>query len=150
MRETRVAYQRFGILCVLGYVALSWAFRFDLRRGEQIASLVYPFDTFSMYARVSDARVGHLLLIDERGEAHRVLSFTTFECRWPVETPACVDHSIKYHDDDLMHHIASNAGTGGTPMQLIRRSWRVRPDGPPVPLEDCTLAQCRVAPEPSR
>src|SRR5260221_9351086 len=38
----RASRRRFGALCVLAYVALSWAARFDMRRGEQIASLFYP------------------------------------------------------------------------------------------------------------
>jgi hypothetical protein len=42
--------RRFGVLCVLAHVALAWMVRFDLRRGDQIASLAYPLDTSSMYA----------------------------------------------------------------------------------------------------
>src|SRR5947207_13892919 len=41
---------RFGTLCVLGHVLLSWLVRFDMRLGQQLASLVYPFDPFWMYA----------------------------------------------------------------------------------------------------
>src|SRR5439155_14545328 len=42
IRDDRV---RFGTLCVLGYVLLSWLVRFDMRLGQQIASLAYPLDT---------------------------------------------------------------------------------------------------------
>ena len=45
------------MLCVLGYVALAWAVRFDLPQGDQIASLVYPLDTFSMYAQAPSPRM---------------------------------------------------------------------------------------------
>ncbi|MFN8644264.1 MAG: hypothetical protein U0802_22370 [Candidatus Binatia bacterium] len=66
---------RFGILCLLGYVALAWAVRFDLRLGGQIASLVYPLDTFSMYARPAGRDTSILLARTADGGVHAVTEF---------------------------------------------------------------------------
>ena len=80
----RRTHLRFGILCVLGYVALSWAVRFDMRRGEQIASLLYPLDTFSMYAPIPGESMSHLLIRDGQGAIHRVTAFRSFDCAEPA------------------------------------------------------------------
>jgi len=139
---------RFGVLCLLGYVALSWSARFDMRRGEQIASLVYPLDTFSMYSRVWNRRISHMLVRDSGGEVHRVISFRTFDCDSTIATSdsRCAKESaIAYHDDDLIHFIQGHAGAGGEPVELIRRTWNLREGATPALLEDCVITTCRVA-----
>lgn len=150
MYGSRTSHIRFGVLCVLAYVAASWLVRFDLPRGNRIASLVYPFDTFSMYARVPTDRIGHLLLRDDAGAVYRITSFTSFDCEWPDVAADCVDYSIAYHEDDLLDHIDSHAGSGRSPLVLIRRTWQIQAGRAPRFLDDCELALCRVSPEVPR
>jgi hypothetical protein len=142
------AHLRFGLLCLLAYVALSWAVRFDMRRGPQSASLVYPLDTFSMYAPLPDQQVSHLLVRDAQGRTYGVTTFAAFECA-DLDTPEalrCADtHAIAYHRDDLLHYVRSHAGPGDTPVELIARSWRVRRGEPATHVADCVVARCRVS-----
>ena len=140
---------RFAILCVLGYVALSWAVRFDMRLGEDNASLVYPLDTFSMYARMPGEDRSHLLVRDANGEVHRVTAFRSFHCNEPIIGPGarCADkHGIEYHFEDLARYIQEHAGPGELPVELITRTWIVRSGAPVVRDSDCLIAHCDVSP----
>jgi hypothetical protein len=131
---------------VLAYVALSWAGRFDMRLGEQIASLVYPLDTFSMYARMPAAQESHLLVRDHEGVVHRVTDFRSFDCAEPLTgTDARCPHGIPYHYEDLTRYIESHAGPGEREVELIARTWTLEPGAPPAPTSDCVVAHCRVA-----
>jgi hypothetical protein len=144
----RAVHLRFGILCVLGYVALSWAVRFDMRRGAQIASLLYPLDTFSMYAPMPGELMSHLLIRDGQGAVHRVTAFRSFDCAEPVTGNAaqCADkHGIEYHYDDLTNYIQSHAGPGESDVELITRTWEVRRGAPPTQTSDCIIAHCKVS-----
>ena len=143
----RAAHLRFGIVCVLVYVTLSWAVRFDMRRGEQIASLVYPLDTFSMYAEAPREYMSHLLIRDAQGVVHRVTAFRSFDCAEPLIGSAarCADmHGIEYHFDDLINYIQGHVGTGESDVELISRTWKIRPRERPVQTSDCVIAHCRV------
>jgi hypothetical protein len=140
--------RRFGVLCVLGYVMLSWSVRSDMRRGDHIASLVYPLDTFSMYARVPGGEMSLLLVRDARGTVHQVTAFRRFDCDEPVvsSTGRCADrHRIAYHDEDLTRYIREHAGPGDTEVDVVLRSWQVRPGSSPVHESDCVIAHCRVS-----
>src|SRR5215470_4311994 len=142
------AQVRFGILCLLGYVALSWAVRFDMRRGDQIASLVYPLDTFSMYAPAPGTYISHLLIRDGHGTVHRISAFRAFDCGELVTgRPArCADeHSIAYHYDDLIRYIETHRGAGGADATLISRTWQVRAGEAPVQTSECVIAHCKVS-----
>ena len=144
----RTSQRRFGALCVLGYVALSWAVRFDMRRGEQIASLLYPFDTFSMYAPNPGRYMSHLLIRDAHGGVHRVTAFRAFDCPEPLTGSAapCDDqHGIEYHYDDLIHYIQNHRGAGEADAALITRTWQVRSGAPPLHTSDCVIAHCKVS-----
>ncbi len=144
-----MSQRHFGILCVLGYVALSWAVRFDMRRGEQIASLLYPLDTFSMYAPIPGAYMSHLLMRDATGEVHRVMAFRAFDCAEPVTgngAPCADEHGIEYHYDDLIHYIESHRAAGEMNADLITRTWQVRSGAAPVHTSDCVIAHCKVSP----
>jgi hypothetical protein len=141
--------RRFGILCVLVYVVLSWVVRFDTRRGEQNASLAYPLDTFSMYAVVPEEYMSHLLIRDARGEVHRVTAFRAFDCAEPVtgSAAACADErGIEYHYDDLVRYIQGHSGGGEQDVALISRTWRIRAGAAPERTADCVIAHCRVSP----
>jgi hypothetical protein len=144
----RRAPRRFGVLCLLAYVALSWAMRFDMRLGEQIISLVYPLDTFSMYARMPPAYESHLLVRDRQGTVHRVMDFRSFDCAGPLTGPAvpCAGaHGIPYHFEDLIRYVESHPGPGQLDAELITRTWELHAGAAPVPVSDCVLAACRVA-----
>ena len=77
---------RFAILCVLGY-------------GEGNASIVYPLDTFSMYARMPGEDRSHLLVRDASGTVHRVTAFRWIEkakSRTPG-TPEALTFMVEMH-----------------------------------------------------
>jgi hypothetical protein len=140
--------RRFGILCVLGYVLLSWAFRFDMDRGEQIASLIYPLDTFSMYAQVPSPQVSHLLVRDPQGTVYPVTTFQSFDCDEPVTgvpTRCSESRPIRYLFEDLARHIASHPGAGTEDVELILRTWSMRPGAPATLASDCVVSHCRVS-----
>jgi hypothetical protein len=138
--------RRFGVLCLLAYVALSWTVRFDMRLGEQIASLIYPLDTFSMYARMPAPEESHLVVRDHQGGVHRVMDFRSFDCGEPLTGTATeCPRGIPYHYDDLTRYIDSHPGPGEWEVELITRTWELRPGAPPLPAADCVIAHCRVA-----
>ena len=141
--------RRFGILLILAYVALSWAARFDMGLGEQIASLVYPLDTFSMYAGPAGGRIGHLLVRGASGEIHRVRDFAAYQCDAELKrgTSACTNQpGFAYHYDDLVRYIDAHAGSGAIPVDLVYRTWRLRESEPPSVEADCVISHCMVAP----
>lgn len=145
-RATRL--RRFGILCMLTYVALSWAVRFDMRRGDQIASLVYPLDTFSMYAYRPAEHIHHLLVRDRQGVARRVTFYRSYQCEEPVRGDAvrCADRrGYQYHYDDLTNYIVDHPGPGDVDVELISRTWEVLPGSAPRHTEDCVISRCRVS-----
>ncbi len=140
---------RFGVLCILAYVALSWSIRFDMPLGRQIASLVYPLDTFSMYAGPAGGSISHLLIRDGQGAVHRVTDFRSIDCAEPIDRSVarCADRSgYAYHYDELAEYIAQHGGPGVTPVELIYRTWEMRAGAPPAIDPDCVVAHCRVTP----
>ena len=140
--------RRFGILLILAYAALSWAARFDMGLGEQIASLVYPLDTFSMYAGPPGDRIGHLLVRDQAGEIHRVRDFAAYSCDAELKRGAtsCADQpGFAYHYDDLVRYIDGHSGSGAIPVDLIFRTWRLQQSKPPSVEADCVISHCMVA-----
>jgi hypothetical protein len=147
-RAARSRRRRFGLLCLLGYVALSWAVRFDMPEGEQIASLLYPLDTFSMYAEVPGQEISYLLIRDAQGMVHRVTEFRSFDCVEPVagSTARCSDRrGFQYHDRELIQHIERHAGPGNSDAELIFRTWHVRSGAGAVHVADCVVSRCKVS-----
>ena len=136
---------------MLGYVALSWAVRFDLGRdadrSTQIASLLYPLDTFSMYAEIPGGEMSYLLIRDAQKTVHQVTEYRSFDCDEPIARSArCSDRRpILYLYRDLVRHIESHAGPGTSEVELIFRTWSVRPGKPTVQTSDCVVAHCRVS-----
>ncbi|MCX4243660.1 hypothetical protein [Paraliomyxa miuraensis] len=142
------SHLRFGILCALSYLMVSWVVRFDMVRGTQIASLVYPFDTFSMYSTMPEAQSSHLLARDERGDVHSITSFRSFDCDAPIDSraSACGTRAtIQYLDDDLVDYIQTHPGSGSSQVDIIRRTWMVFAGRPPRPSGDCVITACRVS-----
>lgn len=147
-RRWRLDRRRFGFLCALGYIALAWAVRFDMRLGDQMASLLYPLDTFSMYAGPPGEYVSHPLVRDQDGSVHRITSYRVFACDDPVTRPAarCVnDSGYAYLYDDLAHYIEAHPGAGEADVELIYRTWEVRAGAAPTPISDCVIARCKAS-----
>ena len=108
-------HRRFGALCVLGYVALSWTARFDMRLHEQDMSLLYPLDTFSMYARPPGEDRSLLLVRTADGVVHPVTDFRAFACAEPIlgSGARCAEtRGIRYHFEELARYIETHSGTG--------------------------------------
>jgi len=142
------AQLRFGVLCILGYVALSWAVRFDMRLGSQIASLVYPLDTFSMYSRMPVEDRSHLLVRDARGLVYRVTDFRSYHCEEPITGPSArcaTKRGIPYHFADLADYIQNHAGSGDLDVELITRTWELHSGAPPQQTSDCVITHCKVS-----
>ncbi len=140
---------RFGTLCVLAYVALSWSLRVDMRLGNQMASLVYPLDTFSMYANAPGDRASRLLIRDAHGAIHHIEDFRSYDCAEPVtgSEVRCADRlGIDYIHEKLTRYIETHRGAGERDVELIGRTWIIRPGQPPLRESDCVVAHCRVSP----
>lgn len=145
----RRVLRRFGLLCALAYVVLAWAVRFDMAAGRQIASLIYPLDTFSMYAGLPYEEIGYLLVRDADGGVREITRLTAFDCDGPVRGPAarCAEqHQIAYLRDDLTRYIEAHPGPGVTPVELVVRVWRLQHGAAAVHVSDCVVTTCRVAP----
>jgi hypothetical protein len=136
--DTPPSQLRFGILCILAYVALSWAVRFDMRLGAQIASLVYPLDTFSMYAGMPGEDASHLLVRDAAGQVHRVTAFRSYTCVDPIVRPAA-------RCTDQRGIIQRHAGAGDIDVELIIRNWKLHNGSSPEHTADCVVTRCRVS-----
>lgn len=139
--------RRFAALCLLAYVALAWAARFDMRLGQQIASLVYPLDTFSMYSSMPEQDRSFVLVRDRQGGVHRVTDFRAFACDAPLTGPAArctAQRGIPYLHEGVVRHIERHAGPGDEEVELITRTWTFEP-GEPIATADCVVARCRVA-----
>jgi hypothetical protein len=135
------------VLCVLGYVALAWAVRFDLPQGDQIASLVYPLDTFSMYAQAPSPQMSYMLIRDSGG-VHQITDFRSFDCSGSVTgdvAPCAGGRPIQYLHDDQIHYIQDHRGSGGDDAELVIRTWQLQPGAPVLQTADCVVAQCRVS-----
>ena len=145
---TRARHLRFGALCVLGYIALSWTARFDMRLNEADTSLLYPLDTFSMYARPPGEDRSLLLVRTNDGTVHQVTDFRAFACAEPITGSAarCAERrGIQYHFDDLTRYIETHPGSGDIAIELITRTWKIEPGKAPVHEADCVVARCQVA-----
>jgi hypothetical protein len=122
--------------------------RFDMRLGQQIASLVYPLDTFSMYGSMPSERESRLLVRDANGVVHRIQDFRSFECAEPLTGNAvrCRDRpGINYLWEELIHEVESHPGPGESDVELIYRTWELRAGAPPVQIPDCVVAHCKVS-----
>lgn len=152
LQDARVDRLRFGVICVLGYVTLSWALLFDMRRGLQCASLIYPLDTFSMYAYVPPPDVASLLLRDAGGNIRRIKEMRSYHCADPVSGPEarCADKPVfKFHSDAMTRYIRKHqgpGGPGGLEAELLVRTFALRPGAAPVQTSDCVISRCRVSP----
>ena len=145
----RTSQIRFGVLCMLGYVVLSWAVRFDMRLGGQIASLIYPLDTFSMYAGMPTEDRSHLLIRDQQGYVYRITAFRSFDCGAAIDTAgaACAERrGIPYMVEDFAHYIRMHPGPGHLDVDVIARTWELHAGAAPTQVDDCVVTRCKVSP----
>jgi hypothetical protein len=143
----RLSQRRFGVLCLLGYVVLAWSVRFDMRLGQQIASLVYPLDTFSMYGRMPGRDSSYPMLRDGNGTEYRITDFSAFTCREPITGSAaqCADQrGIPYHYEEMAEYIRHHPGAGDLEVELLTRTWEIRAGSAPRVSGDCVIAHCTV------
>jgi hypothetical protein len=143
---------RFGIIIAAAFVAISWAARFDSELGRKTRSLVYPFDTFSMYA-IGQHTASHIVVLYEGGVVRGVESYERFDCptgfeleRAVCDAPVGTYSRVAYLERKALLHIREHGGAGEREVRVVRRVWSVPEDGPPVRLADCELATCRVSP----
>lgn len=131
-------------IVLLGYVGVS--------RG---VGDLYPFSTFSMYARSGREAVSRIVARTADGQAHPVRAFTDWSCDGPIKPrparcEALGDFDACYLDtEDLVHLEAHRAPDGGDaagaePVELTRRVWRFRGAPGPLTSEDCLLHRCRA------
>lgn len=147
--STRSSQRRFGALLVLAYVFLSWLVRFDMRLGGQIASLVYPLDTFSMYAGAPGEDRSHLLIRDRQGAVHRITAFRSFDCAATVDAAgiACAERrGIPYMVEDFARYIETHRGAGDLEVEVIARTWELHAGAAPTQVDDCVVTRCKVSP----
>ncbi|HXT01462.1 MAG TPA: hypothetical protein VN915_12350 [Elusimicrobiota bacterium] len=147
--DARGGRRRFGVLCVLGYVALSWAMLFDMRRGPQCASLVYPLDTFSMYAQIPAPEVASLVLRDANGGIRRIKDMRSYECEDPLSGPEarCAGAPLyRFNSDALLRYVRKHKGPGALDAELLVRTFALKPGEAPVQESECVLSRCKVSP----
>jgi len=119
-----------------------------MRLGQQIASLIYPLDTFSMYARMPVEDRSLLLVRDQQGTVHHVTAFRTFDCLEEIARGAseCRERfGIQYFYEDLLRYIESHRGAGDLEVELITRTWELRAGAAPEQTEDCIITRCKVS-----
>ena len=120
-----------------------------MARGTQIASLLYPFDTFSMYSTVPGHEGSFLLARDEQGQVHDITSYRSFDCTVPIDTAQSICNAsptIQYLDDDVADYVKTHPGGGAQRVDIIRRTWVIAAGQPPRESGDCVIAECRVSP----
>jgi hypothetical protein len=139
---------RFGLIVLLGYVAIAWAARFDTAYGAHNASIAYPFDTYSMYAGVPVRSASAILVRDAEGTVERVSAFRSFQCEATAgawrEHCAVAGAGLDYLDDDAEAYVRAHSGQGGEPVEIIRRTWTIPEASEPVRAEDCVIVACEA------
>jgi hypothetical protein len=101
-----------------------------------------------MYARLPGEDRSLLLVRTADGTVHQVTEFRAFTCAEPIVGSGahCADtRGILYHFEDLARYIETHPGTGDLDVDLITRTWDIKPGKPPARVADCVLTRCRVA-----
>jgi hypothetical protein len=116
---------------------------------------LYPFSVFDMYSS-HVASASRVLARDAGGRAAEVTRFDGWQCDAPVDVSAARCAALPrfdytpYKDEELAGWVRQHAApptspppASAAPVDLIRRIWRLTPDGDRV--EDCLLHHCRAA-----
>ena len=139
---------KFSLVCFLAYTAIAWVVRFDSRIGPHDNSLIYPFDTFSMYSKAHKGKKTAIVMVDSKQNAFSVEDFTSIKCQatGSLQQSSCFQHyGTPYILRNIEQHIRWNTGAGTEPVKLVQRSWDVNPTGPTRHLSDCVLDTCMVS-----
>ena len=139
---------KFSLACFLAYTAIAWIVRFDSRIGPHDNSLIYPFDTFSMYSKAHKGKKTAVIMVDTEKNTFSVNSFTSIKCQTTgnlEQSPCFQNYGAPYKLRDIEQHIRWNTGKGSKSVKLIQRAWEVNPTGPTKHISDCVLATCMVS-----
>jgi hypothetical protein len=149
---------RFASLAFVAYLAVAWIVRFDTPEGPHNASIVYPFDTFSMYAEVLPDVASALVVRGADGTIDSVSAFEGLECSrdgatilrddGALDEGPCTPStgtSIRYLDGDAAAYLRTHASAGSETVELLRRTWRIPRGGAALAPDDCVVASCRAA-----
>lgn len=123
-----------------GYFAVAFAVR-DL----------YPFSTFAMYAGAPPSRApSRVIARDAAGGVHEVDELVAWRCdgEAPPDRTSCLDEgsyaTTTYLDRAASDWIAAHPGSGGAPVDVVRRIYRLADGGGPPIARDCVLRRCRA------
>lgn len=116
---------------------------------------LYPFSTFSMYARRGGAAVSRVAARTADGRAREVRAFTGWSCDGPIDVSKARCEALgafdgDYQDAEDVAHIEAHRARQGDergvdgvePVDLVRRVWRLRDEPGPPAIEDCHLHRC--------
>jgi hypothetical protein len=110
---------------------------------------LYPVSTFEMYAAAPARSASRVIARDAAGAAHEVDEYREWSCDAPVpldRAPCASEWPYAYTgylDRAAADWIASHPGSGGEPMEVVRRIFRLGAAGPPE-VRDCVLSRCRA------
>jgi hypothetical protein len=103
---------------------------------------LYPFSVFPMYAAARAKVISRVMARVADGSFIEVTALDRWQCdALPVlEATTCADaSSIQYIDREREQYIREHAGTGGQPVELVRRVFSF--DGVSRPTH-CTVSRC--------
>lgn len=128
-----------GALTCVGYMLVA-----------RVVEDLYPFSTFSMYARAQPGAGSRIVARDEHGRLREVTEVTDWACETAALDPyACEDaevHGVGYVDRAAIDWVREHAGDhpDARPVDLVRRIWRFPAGwGPPITSE-CLISRCRA------
>jgi hypothetical protein len=102
----------------------------------------YPFSVFPMYSGEAGTASSRIMARSAEGGFVEVTAFERWQCdALPVlEKTTCAGvGGIPYVDREREQHIRTHAGTGGQPIELVRRVFSF--DDVPRPTH-CTIVRC--------
>jgi hypothetical protein len=103
---------------------------------------LYPVSTFPMFSGQAGEAMSRIMARTSDGRFVEVLDLVAWKCDGPAAA-SCTDvPSIPYIDRERENHILSHSGTGGEPIELVRRIFSF--DGVQRP-EYCVITRCQAA-----
>jgi hypothetical protein len=124
---------RLALLVLSGYVAVAFC-----------VGNLYPFSVFDMYSRPAES--GSRLAARRGARVEEVTRYRSWSCESEIDLDAqrC-GRGVRTSDPvdhELYGWIRDHAGSGGEPVELVRRIWFFSRQG--VRVEDCLLSRCRA------
>ena len=102
----------------------------------------YPVSSFPMYASAKGTATSRVMALTQAGDFAEVTAFESWQCGefGNLDATFCEGvGSIPYIDREREAHVRGHPGTGGAPIQLVRRVFSF--DGK-TRRSHCVLAQC--------